>query len=949
VTVALELDTKTANKSFDDSQRDSVFANPDAQKTIATKVEACGVPPLKSLYPVVGDSLLHFHIVGELGSGAFSRVFLATQRDLAGRFVALKVSECEDGEPQRLARLQHTNIVPIYSVHHYFQFQVVCMPYVGAHTLATVLKHQRLFASGTGRQLVDTLLNKLPSAPTTPASDDKAPPKPVSPAPDAALTPNLELLTRLSLVDAVLWIAARLADGLAHAHERGILHCDLKPQNVLLSDDGQPMLLDFNVAMDTRSSVNQASHFGGTVPYMAPEHIAAIIASQQSASTPLNKEATTRVHGAASETPHSTPIDCRSDLYSLGVILFQILTNHDPHDLATSGPPETLTKLLEVRRRLPEKPSHWNPSISPAVDSIVLKLLAPDPANRYACAADLREDLERQLANRPLAHAPNTSIGELARKWRRRNPRVAMAVSVIVAGLMLFGIPSIAVAVRQDQIAKRQRELQSAEAQMHRMATLDKVHTAQILLSTQNGDRKLLDQGFALGHEALAAYDIDRDPDWQKAPLFQILSKDQQAELRREFGEMMLLLARCEMLRSPTGDEAAVRAAAEWNRTAEGVFPTDQRPQWLARQRAELLALAPGIASPLQSEFHSDVDFYHDGLQDALRGRYGEALGKLVPFTHHHPDHFMAWYVRGICHDGAGQRADAAAAFTVCAAIKPQMPWPYFSRGLVELQQQRFEAAQEDFTEVLRLVPNWTSALVNRAIARQGQRDWTGAEGDLTNAMSRADAPKRLFFLRSSVRRSAGDAQGAEADAAEGFRQTPTDAVSWVTRGVWRMDRSPKEALADFDAALNLNPRSRDALQNKAVVLADFLNRPAAAAAVMDQLLEMYPAYTEATAGHGVYLARAGDGKGARRDAAICLRDEPTAYRYYQMAGLYAQLARHEADGQARAEAFRLLALALRTGFADLALMHKDSDLDPIRNSDEFRTLMDHARGLQQK
>jgi tetratricopeptide (TPR) repeat protein len=163
------------------------------------------------------------------------------------------------------------------------------------------------------------------------------------------------------------------------------------------------------------------------------------------------------------------------------------------------------------------------------------------------------------------------------------------------------------------------------------------------------------------------------------------------------------------------------------------------------------------------------------------------------------------------------------------------------------------------------------------------------------------------------------------------------------------MEANPKEALADFDAALKLNPRSRDALQNKAVVLADLLNRPAEAAAVMDQLLEMYPAYTEATAGRGVYLARSGDGKGARRDAAACLRDEPTAYRYYQIASLYAQLARHEADGQARHEAFRLLALALRTGFADLALMEKDSDLDPIRNSDEFRTLVIHARALNQK
>src|SRR5262249_16441821 len=291
----------------------------------------------------------------------------------------------------------------------------------------------------------------------------------------------------------------------------------------------------------------------------------------------------------------------------------------------------------------------------------------------------------------------------------------------------------------------------------------------------------------------------------------------------------------------------------------------------------------------------------------------------------------MAWFVRGVCHDGVGQRAEAVAAYTVCAAIKPEMPWPYFNRGLVHLQQKRFQAAEEDFSYAMKLKQDWTSAQINRAIARQGQKDWEGALSDLDAILQRREAPTRIYLLRSMVRRAAGDIKGADQDAAEGLKKTPGDAVSWVTRGVWRMDNSPSDAVADFDTALKLDPRSRDALQNKALVLADLLNRPADAAAVLDQLLEMYPAHLEATAGRGVYLARMGDGKGARRDAETCLRDEPTAFRYYQMSGLYAQLSRHEGDGKARQEAFRLLALALRSGFDDLDLMDKDSDLAPIR------------------
>src|SRR5581483_1154697 len=106
----------------------------------------------------------------------------------------------------------------------------------------------------------------------------------------------LNLLRGLSYVDAVCWIGARLADALAHAHDRGIVHNDLKPANVLLTDEGQPMLLDFGVSEDLklRSAAGDVP-VGGTLPYMSPEQLDS-------------------VHDPAART------DGRSDLYSLGVI-----------------------------------------------------------------------------------------------------------------------------------------------------------------------------------------------------------------------------------------------------------------------------------------------------------------------------------------------------------------------------------------------------------------------------------------------------------------------------------------------------------------------------------------------------------------------------------------------------------------------------------------------------
>ena len=102
--------------------------------------------------------------------------------------------------------------------------------------------------------------------------------------------------------------------------------------------------------------------------------------------------------------------------------------------------------------------------------------------------------------------------------------------------------------------------------------------------------------------------------------------------------------------------------------------------------------------------------------------------------------------------------------------------------------------------------------------------------------------------MRSKVRLAAGNKAGAEADAVEGRKREPRDVTSWIARAFWRLPTDPKGAVTDYDAALAKNPRSPDALRSKAAVLADNLNQPKEAVAVLDKLLEMYPTYTEARA-----------------------------------------------------------------------------------------------------
>src|SRR5262249_35852524 len=144
--------------------------------------------------------------------------------------------------------------------------------------------------------------------------------------------------------------------------------------------------------------------------FMSPEHLAAVIEERRNGEQPVTCDSATKVGGTRNGAGSANAIDARSDLYSLGVILYHLLTGHDPHDLATAGFPESMTELLKVRRTIPVRPSTWNKLVTPAVDAIVMKLLMPDPQARYARAADLQDDLERHLGNLPLRHAPNTSI-----------------------------------------------------------------------------------------------------------------------------------------------------------------------------------------------------------------------------------------------------------------------------------------------------------------------------------------------------------------------------------------------------------------------------------------------------------------------------------------------------------------------------------------------------------
>jgi serine/threonine protein kinase/predicted Zn-dependent protease len=361
-------------------------------------------------FPEAGQTIGGFHLVEELGRGAFARVFLAQERQLADRPVALKVTRRGSREPQALARLQHTNIVPVYShrIDPATGLHLLCMPYFGRITLSRVLVELTQDDAGlSGASLIDAL-DRLEEAADPPAARRSA---------------CRATLAGRSFPQAIAWWGARLAEALEHAHDRGILHRDIKPSNVLVMGEGMPMLLDFNLARESvveeqdGSTITGEATLGGTVDYMAPEHLEAL------------------AEGV------SQRVDGRSDIFGLGVLLYEAVTGKKPflplrksHSVV-----ECLLRAADDRRRNTAALFPDSTLIPPPLQAVIRRCLEPEAQDRYQRAADLATDLRAVADDLPLVYAREPIVSRLSRRFRRNRRQLAMTVILFLAGAAILG------------------------------------------------------------------------------------------------------------------------------------------------------------------------------------------------------------------------------------------------------------------------------------------------------------------------------------------------------------------------------------------------------------------------------------------------------------------------------------------------------------------------------
>ncbi|MBM4070386.1 MAG: tetratricopeptide repeat protein [Planctomycetes bacterium] len=907
-----------------------------------------GMPCVEDLdFRQVGDTFLGFNLNYVIGQGAFAKVYLARQKDLGNRQVVLKLSSESAGEINVLSQLLHSNIVPVYSVHRDGALHAVCMPFLGTATLADVVRSLRVWnLPDSGKYLVKTLQDhrsthrssKQHGSTGSSGSGGSANsrsnealvgqegicPADAPDSPKPATQVFLEQLQGLSYVNAVLWLAWQVTDGLAHAHERGIIHRDLKPANVLLTDEGRPMLLDFNLARDTKIREADGARLGGTLPYMSPEQLRAL--------------------GGNSGT-----LDARSDIFSLGVLLYELLTGNFPFPGHNGPTKEVVAKMLKDRHGKPPSLRKWNPAVSPAVEAIMRHCLEADPDRRYQSARALQEDLQRQRDDLPLKHVVEPCWRERAAKWVRRHPRLTAMSSV--AGIAALLVLSLAVLL----FASFQR-ISHYEAVEQFHAFSKDTSAAHLLAAHQAPGSGELDRLMELGKRALERYGVESE-DWRERGDVKQLSDEQRQQLAGGVQGLLLMMARARAIQAqdlPLSERAAgLQLAMLFNERAERDGAAESLPRALWSQRAQLLAMLGDKGGTQRFQAKADAvapqngqDAYLSGRDLANRGRLRDAIPLLKQATSDDPRNLPAWFLLGRCHDGLSQDKDALACYTVCIALEPDTAAALFFRGVVHLRQKDHALAEPDFTRVLALEPGNADAYFNRALARDGMGRTKDALADLDQGIALKTSPTRVYFARARLREKAGDRDGASEDRAEGLKREPDagDELSWSARGFAKLAADPKGAMADFNKAIEINPRSAFGLMNAAHVLADKMNAPADAVAHLDRMLAAHPDHIPARTSRGILLARLGKDKEARQDAADALHANPGAAQIFRAACIYSLTSRRSpADA---VEAIRRLKQALKQGHG-FEQLETNADLDPLRHMAEFGQLVDAAKALR--
>ncbi|MCH5376037.1 MAG: serine/threonine-protein kinase, partial [Planctomycetes bacterium] len=459
--------------------------------------EVCKIAPSED-EPAIAESLGEYRIIREIGRGGMGVVYEAEHQTLRRR-VALKMLPCEQAsnasslqrfflEARAAGRLHHSNIVPVFEVGVHNGLHFYTMQYIQGQNLDSVITELRRLHNSADTTLPGELTEAAESATDSPSdlshvvarelltgqyrkpldeivpaetpasaqaedapgrsatgsAEDSGPRQTTNPthshdssaasdghesrahlghAPDDPMrVPKPSELSHVgasheSYFQRVARVGLQVAEALEYAHRHGVLHRDIKPSNLILDTSGTVWITDFGLAKHEGDDVTHTGDIVGTLRYMAPE----------------------RLQGYA---------DARSDLYSLGLTLYELSTLRNALESS-----DRITLMRQIEMEQPPPPRQLAPEMPRDLETIVLKAMDKSPPHRYRSATEMAEDLRLFLADRPIL-ARRSTWTERVWRWCRRNPIPATLASCVALLLMLLVVGSLLFATSSMQQAK---------------------------------------------------------------------------------------------------------------------------------------------------------------------------------------------------------------------------------------------------------------------------------------------------------------------------------------------------------------------------------------------------------------------------------------------------------------------------------------------------------------
>lgn len=418
----------------------------------------------------IGD----FQIIGELGRGGMGVVYEAIQLSL-GRHVALKVLPFASGldevrlqrfrnEAHAAAALHHTNIVPVYAVGSDRGVHFYAMQMIKGQTLADVIASLR---AANGKDVAAATPTAVENGSHINASESRQTVHRGGGTHASTRATNRNAMStvlgdsqadRNNYYRSVVKMIYQASLAIEHAHQYGVIHRDVKPGNLLLDHVGHIWVTDFGLAQiqHADSNMTRSGDPMGTMRYMSPEQAAG----------------------------KRTELDHRTDIYSLGVTLYELLTLEPA--IKDGSYRQMLNQVVEHE---PAAPRTVDPSLPIELDTIVCKAISKLPSDRYTTAQAFADDLQRWLDDKPIAARPATSLERLA-KWRRRNSGLV----AVAGGLLLFATLALlattlmiwreqrhtadALAREMEQRRQAQRSFQQARSAVDKFSSLSESELA---------------------------------------------------------------------------------------------------------------------------------------------------------------------------------------------------------------------------------------------------------------------------------------------------------------------------------------------------------------------------------------------------------------------------------------------------------------------------------------